>query len=94
MVLPTKTVSIGSVVAAISIPIWAYVWGIHGVSLVPMCLVALLVLWAHRSNIARLLAGKEQGLCVAQSAAHAATSDDMHVQGEPNQHQPNQPHSV
>lgn len=94
VVIPTKTVSIGSVVAAISIPIWAYVWGIHGASLVPMCFVALLVLWAHRSNIARLLAGKEQGFCVAQPAAHAASADDVRAQDEPNQPQPNQPHSV
>ena len=50
--------SVGGMLAAISVPIAAFVLGEY--AMMPMFIgLALLVLWKHRSNIERLIAGEE-----------------------------------
>jgi acyl phosphate:glycerol-3-phosphate acyltransferase len=58
--LATRTVSIGSILAAVSLAPLAYFfypgnWIYFGLA----CLAGLLAIWRHRSNIQRLLAGTE-----------------------------------
>ncbi len=64
----SRYVSLASIVAAIVLPIAMVAiggllgWGVFGAQLpilVFACLVAALVVWRHRSNIARLRAGTE-----------------------------------
>ncbi|MEH6791328.1 glycerol-3-phosphate 1-O-acyltransferase PlsY [Parasphingorhabdus sp.] len=50
--------SVGGMLAAVSVPIAAFVLGEY--AMMPMFIgLALLVLWKHRSNIERLIAGEE-----------------------------------
>jgi glycerol-3-phosphate acyltransferase PlsY len=57
LLLALRISSVAGIIAVVSAPITALI--LHS-SLVPMLLgLALLVLWKHRENIARLLAGKE-----------------------------------
>ncbi len=60
MVLLTRYVSLGSVAAALSFPIttWVCYGAMPGVMICAVIMAAL-VLWAHRSNIKRLLQGRE-----------------------------------
>ncbi len=57
----TRYVSLGSIVASVALPVAVFAWG--GAPALPMtALSALLgaaVIWKHRTNIARLLAGTE-----------------------------------
>ncbi|MEX1126139.1 MAG: glycerol-3-phosphate 1-O-acyltransferase PlsY [Acidimicrobiia bacterium] len=55
----TKTASIGSlVIMVITIPI--LIWqGVDGASLVWVALIIALIVWRHRGNIQRMLAGRE-----------------------------------
>ena len=59
VVIFTRYVSLGSILGAICLPIcvWAFHYGMMAGVLA--LLTCLLILWKHRSNIARLLAGKE-----------------------------------
>jgi acyl phosphate:glycerol-3-phosphate acyltransferase len=45
-------------VAAVLSPVWAHVLGVPGLALLCILLAAL-ILWRHRENIARLRAGTE-----------------------------------
>ena len=59
-VLITKRVSVASLSAAVSLPIAA--WLIYQPSMAaiaPLCVVSIMVIWAHRSNISRLIHGEE-----------------------------------
>lgn len=61
LVIPSRLVSLGSVGAAISLPIFALIFvQIRGDALWILCFVSFIVLWAHRQNIVRLLAGTEK----------------------------------
>lgn len=60
--IPSKRVSLGSLAAAIALPCWAYVFGYTSFELIPIIVVACLVIWAHRNNIARLIKGEEKPL--------------------------------
>jgi acyl phosphate:glycerol-3-phosphate acyltransferase len=52
-------VSVGSLAGCASSPLWLALWG-HGLPLTLMALaMALVVLWRHRDNIARLRQGQE-----------------------------------
>jgi glycerol-3-phosphate acyltransferase PlsY len=54
-----RTVSLASIVAALFAPLWAF-WLFGTRPLVPTVLaMALLLVWRHRDNIARLLRGEE-----------------------------------
>jgi glycerol-3-phosphate acyltransferase PlsY len=62
-VLITRYVSLGSVLAAVALPVvtvflYKGEWVYFGLA----CLICVLVVWSHRSNIRRLLAGKESKL--------------------------------
>ena len=57
--LTTRYVSLGSVAAAVSLPFTTYfVFHYTACTVLGTC-ISLLVLWAHRSNIKRLLSGTE-----------------------------------
>ena len=60
VVLPTRFVSLASCSAAASLPILAHIFGVAPVSLIPLAAVSALVIWAHRSNIRKLLKGEEK----------------------------------
>ena len=60
VVLPTRFVSLASCSAAASLPILGLIFGVAPVSLIPLAAVAALVIWAHRSNIRKLLKGEEK----------------------------------
>lgn len=57
--VPSRYVSLGSVAADISLPLWCAFWGFPLVSIVPVVAVSLVVLWAHRANIKKLVHGEE-----------------------------------
>jgi glycerol-3-phosphate acyltransferase PlsY len=63
VVIATRYVSLGSILAAIAFPVAAYFlgstdWG----TLLPACAIALLIVLKHHANIGRLLAGNENRL--------------------------------
>lgn len=53
--VPTRYVSLGSVCAAASLPPWCLAFGFPPVSVAPIVIVAIVVVWAHRSNIRKLV---------------------------------------
>lgn len=60
VVVPTKYVSAGSCFAAASCPIWSLIYHFSWQAIIPLVLVAAIVLWAHRSNIGRLMRHEEK----------------------------------
>lgn len=60
LVITTKHVSVGSIAAAATCPLFAlyFFWG-DWIAWACCTIAALTVLWAHRSNIKRLMAGEE-----------------------------------
>lgn len=58
--VPSRYVSLGSVCAAVSLPIQCFVWGFTAESVGLIAVVALVVVWAHRSNVQKLIAGEER----------------------------------
>ena len=58
MVLATRYVSLASMLAAATVPLFAFVFGYLGL-IIPLMLMALLTIWRHRSNIQKLRAGTE-----------------------------------
>jgi acyl phosphate:glycerol-3-phosphate acyltransferase len=50
--------SLSALVAAVLSPVWAYLLGVPQMALLCV-LLAVLILWRHRENIARLTAGTE-----------------------------------
>lgn len=60
LTIPTRYVSLGSVAAAASLPIFGMVYGIRGIALIPTVIVAVVVIWSHRQNIGRLVRGEER----------------------------------
>ena len=58
--IPSGYVSLGSILAAASVPVWAFALGFNHLAIVPLALVAAVVIWSHRENIGRLLSGTER----------------------------------
>lgn len=58
----TRTVSISSIIAVFSTPLFAYLMKLDREAIFFFLLVALLFIWTHRSNIYRLFKGKENKL--------------------------------
>lgn len=58
--VPSRYVSLGSVCAAISLPVQCFAWGFTTDSVGVISVVAFVVVWAHRSNIKKLFAGEER----------------------------------
>lgn len=54
-----RTVSVASIAAALSVPVAGYFMGLDSPIPAFLVLMAVFVVWAHRSNIRRLLAGDE-----------------------------------
>lgn len=69
-VIATRYVSLGSIVAAVVCPFFALYlfWG-DPVAIVPCVVMGLIVIWAHRANIERLLAGNERRIGDKKEAA-------------------------
>ena len=59
VVLITRYVSLGSVVAAATIPLFGWFSGLRTPQLVGAVVGALLIIFAHRANIGRLIGGTE-----------------------------------
>lgn len=57
--VPSRYVSLGSVLAAVSLPIQCAAWGFGPWATAFVAAAALVVVWAHRSNITKLVHGKE-----------------------------------
>ena len=57
--IPSRYVSLGSICAAIALPVWAYVFNFTTQALIPTIAVAVMVIWSHRENIKRLRTGTE-----------------------------------
>ena len=55
----TKISSLGALVAAVSMPIFKIILSGVDISILPLCLLSIIILWTHRSNIKRLLSGTE-----------------------------------
>jgi glycerol-3-phosphate acyltransferase PlsY len=67
-VLPTKFASLGSLVASLSSPLVVWLVTRDGVASAFCAVAALLILWKHRENVARLLAGNENKIGLGRSA--------------------------
>jgi len=59
VLLFTRYVSLGSISAALSLPLFSYFRGEQKILTFSAVLVAVLIIYKHRSNIMNLLAGKE-----------------------------------
>ena len=59
LTLPTRYVSLGSVAAAASLPVWCLVLGFPAASVASITIAAVIVIWSHRENVRRLLNGEE-----------------------------------
>ena len=71
--VPSRYVSLGSVCAAVSLPIQCFAWGFAPVSVGVVSAVALVVVWAHRSNVKKLIAGEERKFAFHKSGDNADT---------------------
>ena len=61
-----KKVSLGSICACASAPIWCLLLGVMTLHTVYVALAASWLIWCHRSNIKRLLAGVEPKTVIAK----------------------------
>ena len=61
-----KKVSLGSICACASAPIWCLLLGVMTLHTVYVALAASWLIWCHRSNIKRLLAGTEPKTVIAK----------------------------
>ena len=75
IVAGTKFVSLGSIMGMILYPIIFSAFNGHGISGLISVLMALLVVWAHRSNIKRLKEGKESKLSFGKKKKAAETAE-------------------
>lgn len=74
-VVPTRYVSLGSLAAAVSLPVWCAVLGFPAPSLVPVATVAAAVIWAHRENVGKLVRGEEHRFSFHRSGAGAGKGE-------------------
>lgn len=58
--IPSRYVSLGSVVAAASLPVQCALWGLSPLGMVPVVVVSLVVIWSHRENLRRLVRHEER----------------------------------
>ena len=66
--LPTRSISVGSICAAASLPVLAVaLWHLTPWSVMPLIVVSLVVIHAHRSNIIKLIRGEESHFSVKHS---------------------------
>ena len=60
LAVPSRYVSLGSIFAAASLPVWCAVLGFPPASIAPVAVAALIVIWSHRENVMRLVRGEER----------------------------------
>ena len=60
LAIPTRYVSLGSVFAAASLPLWCAVFGFPAVAIAPVAVAAVVVIWSHRENVRRLINHEER----------------------------------
>jgi glycerol-3-phosphate acyltransferase PlsY len=60
----TKYISLGSIIATVALPSIAYAVGASSASMAAAVAAAALIIFRHRSNVARLLDGTERRLGV------------------------------
>lgn len=58
--VPSRYVSLGSIAAAVSLPVLCAVFGFSPAALAPVVVVGAVVVWAHRGNIKKLVRGEER----------------------------------
>ena len=61
-----KKVSLGSICACASAPVWCLLLGVMPLHTVYVALAASWLIWCHRSNIKRLLKGEEPKTVIAK----------------------------
>ncbi len=71
IVIGTKFVSLASIMGMTLYPIFYTAFNGHGSASIITVLMAVLVVWAHRENIRRLLANKESKLSLGKKKAEA-----------------------
>ena len=77
LVAATKYVSVGSIAAAVACPfLSAYFLAGNPISVVICTIAALTVVWAHRENIKRLLAGNENKIGDKKRKAQAENEEE------------------
>ena len=64
LTIPTRYISLGSIAAAASLPVFAVAWGMTLPAVIPTVIVAVVVIWSHRENIGRLMRGEERRFSV------------------------------
>lgn len=62
----TRRVSVGSIFACASAPLWCLLLNVDGLHTVYVALAASWLIWCHRSNIKRLLRGEEPKTVIAK----------------------------
>lgn len=81
LTLPTRYVSLGSVAAAASLPVWCAVLGFPPVSLVPISVAAVIVIWSHRENVRRLIRGEERHFSFHKKGERVEARDETRGTG-------------
>ena len=77
IVVTTRYVSLGSVLAAIVFPVASFFLGSKDwVALLPVCAVSLIIVIKHHENIRRLIAGTESRFGAAKPAAASSSSGE------------------
>lgn len=72
LVIPTGFISLGSIGAALSIPPEAlFLWHFTPWATVPLCFVSIIVVFAHRQNILKLMHGEESRFSIKDRADKA-----------------------
>lgn len=64
----TRIISLASMLAALSAPIWAMMFGVVDDVVVAICAMALVIVFRHRQNIERLIQGREPRFATKPSA--------------------------
>lgn len=86
LVVTTKYVSVGSIAAAAACPFFSmYYLAGNYVSVVICTIAALTVIWAHRENIKRLLAGNENKIGDKKADADEQADEDLEDNEQANQ---------
>lgn len=74
--VPTRYVSLGSIITAIMLPIQCALWGFPAESVWPVAVVALVVVWAHRENVKKLVSGTERKFEFHEKGAEKSAEEE------------------
>ncbi|WP_072370860.1 glycerol-3-phosphate 1-O-acyltransferase PlsY [Thermophilibacter mediterraneus] len=81
LVIPTRYVSLGSVAAAASLPLWCVLFGFPAISVAPIAVAAVVVIWSHRENVRRLVRGEERRFSFHKGGRDEREGDGAEVSG-------------